>query len=248
MRTGRLGRAFGASFVVHGLVLLAVVVAIGTRSMVVVREPPPADYKVVFALAPGPGGGGGGNPAPAPPRRLEIPRPVDQIPVAFEPLDTDVPPPLPTLMAPVYVSSASVVQASGQNLISLTPLGGGGAGGSVGDGRGPGVGSGERGGFGGGQYGEGTPGFVPARLLRAQRPDYTGDAMRAKIQGEVELEVVILPNGTVGDARIVTSLDSRFGLDQEAIKAAKLWLFYAATLHGVPVESVARIVLSFRLH
>ena len=49
--------------------------------------------------------------------------------------------------------------------------------------------------------------------------------MRAKVQGDVELEAVILANGTVGDMRIVKSLDDKFGLDAEAIKAAKQWFF-----------------------
>lgn len=80
------------------------------------------------------------------------------------------------------------------------------------------------------------------------RPRYTGDAMRAKIQGDVELEAVVLPGGTVGDVRVVKSLDARFGLDREAIRAAKLWTFGPATLNGGPVPAVVGIVLSFRLH
>jgi len=32
--------------------------------------------------------------------------------------------------------------------------------------------------------------------------------MRAKIQGDVELEAVVRPDGTVGDVRVVKSLDA----------------------------------------
>jgi len=53
------------------------------------------------------------------------------------------------------------------------------------------------------------------------RPNYTAEAMRAKVQGVVRLEGVVLSDGTVGDVHVTRSLDSVFGLDQEAMKAAK---------------------------
>ncbi|MCH9011413.1 MAG: energy transducer TonB [Chloroflexi bacterium] len=42
--------------------------------------------------------------------------------------------------------------------------------------------------------------------------------MRAKVQGTVWLEVVVLPDGSVGDVRVDRSLDRDFGLDAEAVK------------------------------
>ncbi len=45
--------------------------------------------------------------------------------------------------------------------------------------------------------------------------------MRAKVQGMVWVECIVMPDGNVGDARITRSLDSIFGLDQEALKAAQ---------------------------
>ena len=60
---------------------------------------------------------------------------------------------------------------------------------------------------------------------------------------------VVQPNGTVGDVQIVKSLDKQFGLDLEAIKAAKLWLFRPGTTReGTPVPVVVRLILEFRLH
>ena len=53
------------------------------------------------------------------------------------------------------------------------------------------------------------------------KPQYTADAMRAKVQGTVLLECVVLPDGSVGRVDVVKSLDSTFGLDQEAVKAAR---------------------------
>lgn len=45
--------------------------------------------------------------------------------------------------------------------------------------------------------------------------------MRAKVQGAVKLEIVVKTDGTVGDSRIVRSLDRVFGLDDAAIKSLK---------------------------
>ena len=49
--------------------------------------------------------------------------------------------------------------------------------------------------------------------------------MRAKVQGSVWLECIVMPDGSVGDVKVTRSLDPIFGLDQEAIKAAKQWRF-----------------------
>ena len=100
--------------------------------------------------------------------------------------------------------------------------------------------------MGGGPYRPGN-GVLPPRILREVRPLYTADAMRAKVQGLVELECVVLPDGSVGDCRVVRSLDAVFGLDQEAIKAVKQWRFVPGTRLGQPVAVLVGIELSFTL-
>jgi TonB family protein len=178
---------------------------------------------------------------------MEVPhhKAPDPIP---EPVVTPPPTPIPTLNAPIETNMASVIQATGASSVSLTSFGGGGSGGGIGSGRGNGVGPGTGGGFGGGAFRPGN-GISSPSLLRQVEPKYTSDAMRAKIQGDVELEVVILPNGTVGDVRITKSLDDKFGLDQEAIKAAKQWLFKAGVdRSGQPQPVLVTLILSFRLH
>jgi protein TonB len=75
----------------------------------------------------------------------------------------------------------------------------------------------------------------------------TADAMRAKVQGSVWLECIVLPDGTVGDVRITRSLDSRFGLDEEAIAAARRWRFKPGLLNGRPVPVAVTIELMFSL-
>jgi periplasmic protein TonB len=91
----------------------------------------------------------------------------------------------------------------------------------------------------------GGPGVTTPTLLHQVKPRYTADAMRLRIQGSVWVECVVLPDGSVGDARVTRSLDARFGLDDEAIAAAKQWRFRAGTLNGRPVPVIVSIELMF---
>jgi protein TonB len=98
-------------------------------------------------------------------------------------------------------------------------------------------------------FGEGAvpggPGVtLPIPILRAT-PKYTVEAMRARVQGVAMIECVVLPDGTVGDARVTRSLDRIFGLDEEAIAAAKRWRFRPGLLNGKPVPVIVTIELAF---
>jgi protein TonB len=206
--------------------------------------------KFVFLPQPGPGGGGGGSPAPAPPKPMEVPKHKMPDPVPVQPVPTPPPPPpvpVPTLTAPVETNAANLIQATGNNLVSLAAYGGGGRGGGIGKGSGSGVGEGTGGGFGGGAYMPGN-GVSDPVLVKKVEPQYTPEAMRAKIHGEVELEAVILPNGTVGDLRVSKSLDDKYGLDKAAMAAAKQWLFQPSMKDGQRVPVRVTLILTFRLY
>jgi TonB family protein len=86
-------------------------------------------------------------------------------------------------------------------------------------------------------------GVTPPRLLREVKPSYTREAMRAKVQGDVHLEVEVLEDGSVGDVRELTIL--LHGLGQQAISAVKQWRFQPARLAGRPVPVVVTVVLTF---
>jgi TonB family protein len=141
--------------------------------------------------------------------------------------------------------SAEETQTTSQGL----GTGGGagtGTGTGIGEGTGAGVGQGSGGGTGGGVYKPGNGVQLP-RLVREVRPNYTADAMRAKVQGTVLLECVVLPDGSVGEVEVKKSLDKTFGLDQEAIKAARQWRFAPGTRFGEPVAVLVTIELTFTL-
>jgi TonB family protein len=90
-------------------------------------------------------------------------------------------------------------------------------------------------------------GVTMPRIIREVKPQYTAEAMRAKVQGGVLLECVVQTDGTVGDVRVIRSLDTTYGLDQEAIKAAKQWKFAPGTRNGEPVPVMVTIELTFTL-
>jgi TonB family protein len=79
------------------------------------------------------------------------------------------------------------------------------------------------------------------------RPRYTASAMAAKIQGTVWVAAVVLPDGTVGDARVVRSLDPVHGLDEIAVAAARQWRFVPGERDGLPVPVAVTIEISFKL-
>jgi protein TonB len=91
----------------------------------------------------------------------------------------------------------------------------------------------------------GEEGVKSPVLIREVKPKYTEGAMRRKVQGVVEVDAVILKDGTVGDVTVTRSLDEE--LDQEAIAATKQWRFRPATKDGEPVTVRVNIELTFTL-
>jgi TonB family protein len=119
-----------------------------------------------------------------------------------------------------------------------------GAGQGAGEGNGPGLGPGSGGGEGGGPFRPGS-GIEPPRLLREVKADYTDDARRRGIEGEVLLEIVVRRDGSVGDVRVLRGLDR--GLDQRAAAAVRQWRFAPANRRGAPVDVIVEVGVDFRL-
>lgn len=92
----------------------------------------------------------------------------------------------------------------------------------------------------------GQVGMQWPKVVRQITPDYTPNAMRAKVQGTVQMDAVILEDGSVGQTRVTKSLDSE--LDEQALIAARYWLFEAGTKDGKPVAMKVVLALEFKLH
>jgi len=244
--TGRkLGRAFGMSIVAHVVLAAVLLIVIAAHPTPVDSRESPVPLNVVYLQAVGRAGGGGGNKAPASAKRTEVPRHEMPKVVSIEPVPVAPEPPRPVIDAPIITDASKVLQYAGANSLSLGP-GGGGPGTGAGPGPGPGIGPGRDGGVGGGPRQPGGD-ITNPRPIRSVEPVYTGPALTAKISGTVELEVVVLSNGTVGAVKVVKSLDKVHGLDQEAIKAARQWLFQPSMQDGKPVDVLVRIILDFNI-
>lgn len=269
VQRGRIRSALGASFTSHLLAVALVLLVVRTAPVEEIFEER-TNYDIVWIPQAGPGGGGGGGGNES----LEMPRQVeavgeDTIDVPVEvPEEVEAPPEVEPEPEPEPLESQNIqlsavpmgtaLQARTgllEGLLSGAPdsagsgSGGGageGSGGGIGPGEGDGLGPGEGGGTGGGVFRPGN-GVETPRLLREVTPKYTAEAMRAKVQGIVLVEAVVLPDGTVGDVEVIRSLDKVFGLDEEAIKAARQWRFLAGTRFGEPVAVLVTIELTFTL-
>jgi TonB family protein len=215
---------------------------------------------IVFLEVPGPGGGGGGggNKSPEPPKTEKAPavKPPEPepppVPTPKPPEPKPEPEPVPELAAITAVQTPAVLASAPST--APTSLGTGsnngagtGTGGGIGPGRGNGVGDGVGGNTGGGYYQVGN-GVLPPVALFVAKPLYTSEAMLRRIQGEAELDCVVLADGNVGKCDVAKSLDqNQFGLDNEALKAAKRFRFRPGTRQGEPVAVLVRIILEFNM-
>ncbi len=78
-------------------------------------------------------------------------------------------------------------------------------------------------------------------------PQYTPEALQAKIQGSVFLAVVVQADGAPGRIEVTRSLDTEHGLDQAATDAASQWRFTPGRKDGKPVAVQIEIEMRFTL-
>jgi protein TonB len=108
-----------------------------------------------------------------------------------------------------------------------------GTGGGVGKGTGPGYGMGEGGGTGGGLYHRGEGASDPVIISQVD-PEFSEEARKAKFQGMCSLNIIVEPDGTPSNIRVLVSLG--MGLDEKAIEAVKKWRFRPSMKDGHPVR------------
>jgi protein TonB len=218
--------------------------------------PPRAELKGVEAVR---------SPVPAPrpvvTKRPE-PRTLPPPPVRPRPVENPVEPPpaaarpepLPQVVAPIATAPADprdqpgVVTDAPPAAASNGPGSGGGAGTGqgtgIGEGDGSGIGPGSGGGTGGGPYRAGS-GISAPGILREVKPDYTEDARRRGIEGDVVLEIVVRRDGAVGSVKLLQGLGA--GLNERAIDAVRQWRFSPARRQGVPVDVMVEVAVEFKL-
>ena len=196
---------------------------------------------------------------PRPKKAEQPPEPAKRTEVKSVPKPEEAPvvqpaPPVPPVEAPVASSPtdeqdrAGVLETPATEPSSQGRGNGGGAGTGegtgTGEGSGSGIGPGEGGGTGGGPYRPGS-GIAPPALLREVKPQYTEDARRRGVEGDVVLEIVVRADGTVGEVTVLQRLGS--GLDQRAVDAVRQWRFAPARRFGTPVDVLVEVAVEFKL-
>jgi TonB family protein len=270
----RAGVPLAVSSTLHAALVAALVFLasfnLAPRAAALRIDPANDPMRLVFLNIPGPGGGGGGGglrePEPAPKAELEGHETVSSpIPVRRAPAHViSMPPPqrprpleaelLPAVVAPIVAAPADTRTRAGvtQDAPAATESRGPGQGGGAGTGTGTGLGEGNSsgigpgsgGGTGGGPYRPGS-GIEAPRLLREVKADYSEDARRQNLSGDVVMEIVVRADGSVGDVKILQGLGG--GLNDRAAQAVRQWRFAPATLHGGPVDVIVEVAVEFKL-
>src|SRR6185503_5081198 len=84
------------------------------------------------------------------------------------------------------------------------------------------------------------------KLIHTVRPQYTQEALAAKIEGDVILSLMVGPDGVPSDIKLVRGLG--MGLNEKAVECLQQWRFKPATNYfNEPVSAKATAVVSFRL-
>lgn len=252
--------------------VLATTLGLGQASVSPTTAVEPEPMRLVYLAMPGPGGGGGGGglrqklPPPRAERKgnrsLNSPLPVREEPKLPEPVEKPrepepqpiKPEPLPPVLAPIVTAPSDEKDRPG--VLDKSPTveesrgpgeGGGvgtGQGTGLGKGEGAGIGEGSGGGIGGGPYRPGS-GIQPPTLLREVKPDYTEDARRGGVEGDVVMEIVVRRDGTVGEVRVLQGLGH--GLNERAVAAVRQWRFNPAKRRGAPVDVMVEVAMEFKL-
>lgn len=107
----------------------------------------------------------------------------------------------------------------------------------------PGISSGAR----IGAYRAGEGGIMSPIVIRQVDPEYTPEATRKGIQGEVWIEAVVDVDGRVTDPRLLRGLPDE-ELNRRAMDAIQRWIFKPGMKDGEPVAVIAVFTVTYRLH
>lgn len=91
-----------------------------------------------------------------------------------------------------------------------------------------------------------TKGITPPRAIYQPNPEYTDKARKKKLNGVVVVSLIVTPEGTARDVKVIKSLDD--GLDKNAVAAVSTWRFDPATKDGKPVAVRVPVEVQFRLY
>ena len=204
--------------------------------------PPPKAPPKAVAM-----GGGGGQKGPTPVTKGTPPK--------FAP-DQIVPPKAPPLEQPKIAIQPTIdVQKDVKMATSLPQIGvansplvgmsmGNGSGGGLGSGRGNGLGPGSGGNTGGGARRIGGGVSAPV-LIFSVEPEFSEEARKAKVAGNVLVNLYVDQNGNPSHVRVIRGVG--MGLDEKAVEAVRQYKFRPAMENGKPVLVELNVEVNFQI-
>ena len=90
-------------------------------------------------------------------------------------------------------------------------------------------------------------GVIAPVLERRGALQYPALALRQRVDGVVELNVLVDEKGGVSDVQVVTGAAGRSGLNEAAIDYARRQRYRPATKDGVPVKVNLPVIVKFEL-
>jgi TonB family protein len=90
-------------------------------------------------------------------------------------------------------------------------------------------------------------GVTLPKVVSEVKPQYTPEALRARIEGTVMMTVVVRTDGTPSDIEVTKSLDTEYGLDKQAVAALSQWRFEPGRKDGEPVPVRVTVEMTFTL-
>jgi periplasmic protein TonB len=251
MRIKRDPKSTAVAVVIHGLVILLIAwvlvkkipLAAPAKTTLVteVNVPPMAPMKAQSM------GGGGGQRGPTPVSKGSPPKFADQ---------QIVPPKAPPLQEPkIKIEPTVEVQKDVKMATNLPNFGlpnsplpgvsmGNGSGTGLGSGNGSGIGPGSGGNMGGGPRRIGG-GVSAPEVIYSVEPEFSEEARKAKVAGNVLVSLWVEPNGLPSHVRVVRGVG--MGLDEKAVEAVKQYKFKPAMENGKPVEVELNIEVNFQI-
>src|ERR1051326_8973083 len=158
------------------------------------------------------------------------------------------------VVAPPELSAMRMKPPGDPLSLLARPSNGPGIHGGMGGHSGTGVGTGDRSGFGSGSgggccegvYAAGHAGVSMPRPIYTPEPEFSEEARRVKLQGEVTLLAIIGVDGRPRNLTVARSLG--MGLDEKALAAVTTWRFEPAKKDGHPVAVQMNIIVNFHLY
>ena len=234
---------------IHVVVILIVIYIIG-RTTGIIAAPKP--HLVADISAPPPklppktvtmgGGGGQKGPAPASKGAPPMPSPVQLNPPKIPVDDAKLHPPVTADIPKMADNKMPNIGMPNSPLVGMSMGNGNGSG--IGSGNGNGMGPGTGGLMGGGLRRIGGGVSAPV-VLFAPEPEFSEEARKAKVAGNVLVYLQVDANGHPTHVHVLRGIG--LGLDEKAVEAVRLYKFKPAMENGHPVPVEMNVEVNFQI-